>query len=137
MVLKKDEAYFRQNINKIFTLPSGDTKYALVNVKKLGKTFYYVYIGFEIHSSGEPSMEECKTLLKMLKPVDIPLDKTCEECGKPCSLTKNSEQNNLSCPECFHNSNCQLCDECGIDVYWEHAKKKDDMMVCQDCYKQV
>ena len=133
MSIKKDEAYFRQSINKIFTLPNGDTKYALVDVKKSGKIFYYIYIGFENTSSDEPSMEECKTLLKTIKQVDMLLDKTCEECNKPCSLAKNSEQNKLSCPECYHKSNCQFCDECGTDVYWEYAKKKGDMRVCEDC----
>jgi hypothetical protein len=53
MSIKKDEAYFRQNINKIFTLPNSDTKYALVDVKKSGKIFYYIYIGFENTSSDE------------------------------------------------------------------------------------
>ena len=133
MSIKKDEAYFRQYINNIFTLPNGDTNYALVDIKKIGKTFYFVYIGFENHSSDEPCMEECKTLLKIIKQVEVPLDKTCEECNKPCSLTKNSEQNKLSCPECYHKSNCQFCDECGADVYWEYAKKKGDMRVCEDC----
>jgi hypothetical protein len=45
MSIKKDEAYFGQYINKIFTLPNGDTNYALVDVKKIGKTFYFIYIG--------------------------------------------------------------------------------------------
>ena len=136
MSIKKDETYFRQYINNIFTLPNSDTKYALADVKKIGKTFYYVYIGFENHSSDEPCMEECKTLLKIIKQMEIPLDKTCEECNKLCSLTKNSEHNKLSCPECYHKSNCQSCDECGVDVYWEHAKKKNDIRVCEDCYNQ-
>lgn len=137
MSIKKDEAYFRQFINKIFTLPNGDKKYALVDVKKVSKIYYFVYIAFEDYSSGEPSMEECKSLLKIIKQLEISLDKKCEECGKFCSLTKNSEQNRNSCPECYHKSNCQFCDECGIDIYWEYAKKKHDMMVCEDCYNQV
>lgn len=137
MTPKKDETYFRQYINKLFTLPTGDTKYALVDVKKISKIYYFVYIGFENYSSGDPSMEECKTLLKTINILELPLEKKCEECGKDCQLTKSSEQNILSCPECYHKSNCQFCDECGIDVYWEYAKKKDDMAVCEDCYNQV
>lgn len=133
MTPKKDEAYFRQYVNKIFTLPSGEAKYALVDVKKVSKIYYFVYIAFENHSSGDPSMEECKTLLKTINLLDLPLENKCEECGKECQLTKSSEQNKNSCPECYHKSNCQLCDECGTDVYWEYAKKKGDMRICEDC----
>jgi hypothetical protein len=135
MPIKKDETYFRQYVNKLFSLPSRTDKYAIVDVKKIGKIYYFVYIGFENHSSDEPAMEECKTLLKTVNILDLPCDYKCESCQEACAIVKNSEQNNLSCPKCFHASNCQSCDECGVDVYWEHAKKKDDMRVCEDCFE--
>lgn len=135
MPIKKDEAYYRQQINAIFTLPNRTDKYAIVDVKKIGKIYYYVYIGFETHSSSEPAMEECKSLLKIINILDLPYDYKCEACQDSCSMVRNSEQNNLSCPKCFHESNCQSCDECGTDVYWEYAKKKNDMRVCEDCFE--